>query len=1011
MPSKTKKVIRIISIGLLLGFFLLIAIAYLQYRDFKKVIVARLTSQTTSFIGQEVSVGDLSFSPAGGITIHNIIVHNPEGFAPGNLLTIKKLSLEVRYKELFKRHLSFDRISVKEPELTLVSNREGKLNFSDKLKEFFARKPTLEYRIDEFIISSGVVDYNGDRKFRNDDINLSLRNLSSQPDTKTAVSGHTTYAGSMIAIDGSVYLKNEPKRLNITISSNDISPALSGLLNQSGVELAKTKASVFLNAEGDTEKGVHFTSEIGIKDAKLAFLRKDAEKIILKIQAFLDVPDQKLVIGNASLNAGGVTAITVQGEIRKEEDFIYTAGVTVNMLDLSSMNIFKNVTMTGIIASDNLRVMGSFKKPFPELSGSLQLRDATLLTRDLTVGETGADIRFFPGGEAGLSFDMKDVRYGRHIIRRLQAKTGISYRGSTVRLKFPDVKSEVLAVSSDHAVFRLPMHGQQHGVHAEIRGMHASYPEQQAGIRNADLSLNISRVKNVFTWSCNLAADEVMFRQVRTGSMRGRISFDGVHFSVDIPGAHISDGNIMLAAEGRTAEDIFPITVKAGADNINLEYLSGDIAKISKRSYPVSGNVTRAVFEGTIDSAESVRGKASLKAEKITIPGRDKNRTMLKDGTLTAGIEFRGKDLDIRADAGAGKISANVVGTVKDFGQKFRSGEFKITVPEVKAADIRESLWDVFPDSLLYVGMDGSLAADIVVQYDEASAGVSGTLALNDIVLTGENGEYTIGPVNGVAPLLYSRAQNPGVSSSHVDKMSEYDGTRDSLKIPSFEKNAFESLSTYYTQRPVENGYSLITVGSVSYGFPLLDAIQVWVRPEGNSLHIARFSGNIFGGKLNGSAIINLADSIKYSGGFLIKDLSLTQLCDRIEPIRGYITGAVNGIAALKGEGAGVSQLIGKADFWTDSTQREKTEISREFLQKIGGPSLKMYLGDRSFDKGIMSLYLQGGYMIFRELEISNRNFIGMKDLDIKVAPLNNRISLDHLMWSITEAAYRAEKK
>jgi len=28
-----------------------------------------------------------------------------------------------------------------------------------------------------------------------------------------------------------------------------------------------------------------------------------------------------------------------------------------------------------------------------------------------------------------------------------------------------------------------------------------------------------------------------------------------------------------------------------------------------------------------------------------------------------------------------------------------------------------------------------------------------------------------------------------------------------------------------------------------------------------------------------------------------------------------------------------------------------------------------------------MSLYLQNGFVIFRELEISNRNFIGMKDL------------------------------
>jgi hypothetical protein len=1008
MPSKTKKVIRIILIGLLLGVLLLITVAYLQYRDFKKVIVARLASQTTSFIGQEVSVGDLSFSTAGEIILHSIIVHNPEGFAPGNLLTIKKLSLRVRYKELFKRRLSFDRISVKEPELALVSNGEGKLNVSDKLKEFFAKKPTLNYRIDEFIISSGVIDFNRDRKFRNDDLNLSLKNLSSQPDTKTSVSGHTTYAGSRIAIDGWMYLKNEPKRLNITISSNDISLVLNDLLKQSGIELAKTKASVFLNADGDTERGFHFTSKIGIKDAKFLFLRKDTEKIILQIQAFLDIPDQKLVIGNASLNAGGITAITVQGELRKEEeDLTYTAGVTVKMLDLSFINILKNVTMTGIIASENLRVRGSFKKPISELSGSLQLRNAKLLTRDFAVGETGADIRFLPGGKADLSFDMKDLRYGSHIIRRLQAKTGISYRDSAIRLKSPDVKSEVLAVSSEDAVIRLPMQGQLHGVHAEIRGMHASYPEQQAGVRNAALSVTISRVKNAFAGSFDITADEIMFRQVRTGVIKGSGIFDKGHFSVDIPRAHISGGNVVLAAAGKTSKNIFPITVKAGADNINLEYLSDDIAKISKRSYPLSGNVTRAVFEGTIGSAESVHGKASLKAEKIAVPGRDKNRALIKDGILTAGIEFRGNDFDIRADAGVGKISARVTGVVKDFGQKKRSGEFKITLPEVKAADVRESLWDVFPDSLLYVGMDGSLASDMVVQYDEASTGVRGTLAFTDIVLTGENEEYAIGPVNGVAPLLYSRANNLSVSS----RAGESGGMQDSFNVPSFEQKEFERLSRFYAQKPTENNYSLITVGSLSYGFPLLDAIQIWARHEGNSLHIGRFSGNIFGGKLNGSAIINLSDVIQYRGGFLIEGLSLTQLCNRIEPLRGYITGKVDGIGALKGEGTDVSHLIGKADFWTYSTEKEKTKISKEFLHKVGGPSLQRYLGDRKFDKGTMSLYLQKGFVIFRELEISNRNFIGMKDLDIKVAPLSNRISLDHLLWTITEASYRAQKK
>jgi len=71
---------------------------------------------------------------------------------------------------------------------------------------------------------------------------------------------------------------------------------------------------------------------------------------------------------------------------------------------------------------------------------------------------------------------------------------------------------------------------------------------------------------------------------------------------------------------------------------------------------------------------------------------------------------------------------------------------------------------------------------------------------------------------------------------------------------------------------------------------------------------------------------------------------------------------------------------------------------------------VRAYLGERRFNKGIMNIYIQNGLLIFRDLEISNRNILGITDLSVKVAPLNNRIAIDHLMWTITEAAQRAKK-
>jgi hypothetical protein len=228
--------------------------------------------------------------------------------------------------------------------------------------------------------------------------------------------------------------------------------------------------------------------------------------------------------------------------------------------------------------------------------------------------------------------------------------------------------------------------------------------------------------------------------------------------------------------------------------------------------------------------------------------------------------------------------------------------------------------------------------------------------------------------------------------------------------MPSFEKSQFDPLLHDYSREPTEVGFQRVTIGSLRYGFQLLDHIDLWIRPKGNYLNIERFSANIFAGKLYGSAVVDLSSGFQYRAGLLVKGLSLTKLCESIEPIKGFISGNADGIANLKGSGIRISQLIGMADFWTYRTSSEKTVVSKEFLQKIGGSSLKGYLRNRQFNKGILDLYLKDGDLIFNELEISNRNILGITDLSVKVAPFSNRIPLDRLLWTIAESAERAKK-
>jgi hypothetical protein len=409
----------------------------------------------------------------------------------------------------------------------------------------------------------------------------------------------------------------------------------------------------------------------------------------------------------------------------------------------------------------------------------------------------------------------------------------------------------------------------------------------------------------------------------------------------------------------------------------------------------VAGNIQQATFEGTIDSQESLFGNGFLETRKISLSNPSTGRNFVKDASFHTEIELMGKDLAFKSEAGAGALSTRLSGTVEGFLKPDRRVQLKATLPEVKVLDIRNSFWDIFPDSLLYVGMQGSVSSNFSIDYSKGRLNTSGNLLFTDFVLEGENGEFSVGPINGNLPIGYTRGG----------------GNQEAERMPSFEKSQFAPLLHGYSREPAGVGFQRVTIGSLRYGFQLLDHINLWIRPKGNYLNIERFSANIFGGNLYGSAVVDLSSGFQYRVGLLVKGLSLTQLCDRIEPIKRYISGNVDGIANLKGSGIGLSQLIGLADFWTYRTSNEKTVISKEFLQKIGGSSLKGYLRNRQFDKGLLNFYLKDGDLIFKELEISNRNILGMTDLSVKVAPVSNRIALDDLLWTIAEAAERNKNK
>lgn len=1021
MAFERKRICRITSVIFLLFIISSVILAYSYYLDLKKTLLTKLSGRAAELIGQRIDIGDITFSTTAGIDLYDIVICNPEGFESGKLLKIKKVSMNLKFKELLNGRFYFSDILVYSPELNIIKDKDGRLNISDKFMKFLSGKSRIKYQIDEFRIVSGSSGLYRNELLRGENIKVSLKNLSSSPGTKSMIDVSASFAGgNSMNIGGWAYLKDEPKKFSLSVSSEDIN--LSAFREISGrykIDIRKTLLNIRITAEGDTGKGADLKSKMQIKTSGLALFRKDPLNINVNAYAFYDIHDDSILINDISLNTGDVSALRLKGVIKEvRKDPSYSAGLKIGRLDLSAFNFIRDLKIGGMVSSDDISIAGKFNKDLPEIAGSLWLKDASVRSADADAEEINAELKLSGGRKMSVKAvaSAKVLKAGDILKKPVEIKLLMNTQVTPENIVAEDllIETEELKILSGRS--RLIMHAEKGPLVFDAKDVDVSYPKKKTSVKQMECNLKLNVGEKAVSGEFIFSIEKFIFEDISSGVISGSGRFDGKEFHVAIPRLEVPRGNIRLTAGGRISGGPFPVDIHADAENIDIGVISRVASGFSKFPYNLSGDIKKAAFKGTIGSADSIHGIAILQAEKISVSGSDNSR-IIKKGALNADIRFNGRDIEFKSDMKAGDISAAVSGTVKEFLEDKRTVKSEVTLPEVKITSIRDSLWDIFPDKLLYAGLDGSISTRVSVDYRDSGLKAIGDLMLKDIIIEGENGEYSAGPINGVVPFIYDK----DIKDQNL------------IGLPSFERSEFENLKKhysgeiYFSNPPIPpllkggkggvsdeisiDGFSVITIGSLNYGFRLMDNINIWLKQKGTVLNIGRVSANIFGGRLNGSAVVDISDSINYRAGFVLEGLSLTRLCEGIEPIKGYLTGKVNGIATFKGTGTGITGLMGKADFWSYSTESEGTKISKEFLEKIGGPAVKSYLGDRRFDKGIMNLYIENGFVIFKELEISNRNFLGIQDLSVKVAPINNRIAIDHLMWTITEAAQRAKER
>jgi autotransporter translocation and assembly factor TamB len=110
MASDWKKARKIALSIFLLFLALFLLIVYLRYLDLKKAFIEKASEKASSVIGQRVRIKNLSISLLGAVNLYDITIRNPEGFASGQLLRIRRLHLDVRPSELLKGRFSLRNI-------------------------------------------------------------------------------------------------------------------------------------------------------------------------------------------------------------------------------------------------------------------------------------------------------------------------------------------------------------------------------------------------------------------------------------------------------------------------------------------------------------------------------------------------------------------------------------------------------------------------------------------------------------------------------------------------------------------------------------------------------------------------------------------------------------------------------------------------------------------------------------------------------------------------------------
>ena len=651
-------------------------------------------------------------------------------------------------------------------------------------------------------------------------------------------------------------------------------------------------------------------------------------------------------------------------------------------------------------------------------TGESLLRLSGVSLQDFT-GEATADLSAPSGAVGGKNFSLRSGRLsstfrrkegrfsakgvmemadGVAMGKKLGASLGYSLDGSILELSNGNLSLNGAKIEVPWAALKIPFQEKpvrEGGIplSVSLSGANIRYGDLYAKGLSGRFSGRVASPGQGITGASDLALQSLTFRDHQAAaSLTGRMKLAGKDTTANLKG-ELLGGTMETLIRGDLISRKTEVTFTSSLQGQRLELLKKFLPQGAAPSF--SAGVANLSISGTYTRGKGVLANLSGSGDGISLKGKT-GKTLLSDAGLTLEGRLSGDNLAIpEAYITRGKeIKARITGEMERFASSDRKGRINFHLPVTPINSLLDAFANALPRNLQEAVCQGACSLEGIADISGRDIAVEGGLSLESASLEIASQKVHVTGISGRAPL----------SLLIPWKNGERKGT-----VGSFSR---ENYGKFLQNLGAAGGKgSRLTIGKIHFGALEMGPLEIFTAAGNGITEIVSLNGSMYDGRLLGKGFILYGNGLQYGADLLLHDLSLSQFCQSFPSIKGYITGRVDGVISVLNVKGETGEPSGYVNLWTRAGKGEKMAVSKEFLQKLAGKKLRGFLftNDRAYDTGEVSAFLHKGFITFEKLDISHTNLLGMRDLNVTVVAVQNRISLKHLLDSIREAAARGK--